>query len=463
MKEKRSSFTGSIGFVMAAAGSAVGLGNIWRFPYLAAKNGGGLFLVIYLILVLTFGYTLLTTEIAIGRKTKQSPLTAYRQLHPKFGFVGILACLVPTIIMPYYCSIGGWVLKYCTSFITGQGSQTAEDGFFGGFITETTAPIIFMLIFLFISGIIVFLGVDKGIERFSKILMPVLLVIIVGISIFGLTLNHTDAEGVTRTGMEGLSIYLIPDFSNVTLSSLLQTIVDAVGQLFFSISVAMGIMVTYGSYVKDDTSLGKCINQIEIFDTAVAFLAGLMIIPAVYVFMGTEGMGTGPSLMFVTLPKVFHSMGKAGFIFGILFFVMVLVAAITSAVSVMEAIVSSIMDQFHVTRKKACVFSLIISTIVGVLVCLGYNALYFEFELPNGAIAQILDILDYVSNNLLMPIVSLATCIFIGWILKPQVIIDEVEKSGHRFGRRKVYIVMIRYVAPIMLTILLLQSIGLFH
>ncbi len=462
-KEKhRNSFTGSIGFVLAAAGSAVGLGNIWRFPYLAAKDGGGLFLAIYLILAVTFGFALLTTEIAIGRKTNQSPLTAYGKLKDKWGFLGILACLVPVIIMPYYSVIGGWVIKYFTAYLTGEGVSAASDGYFTGFITGEWQPLIFMLVFLFAVSFVIFRGVNHGIESFSKILMPLLLIMVVGISIFSLTIHATDDAGVTRTGMEGFWIYIIPNFEGMTVKSFFTVLLDAMGQLFFSLSVAMGIMIAYGSYVKDDANLGKSINQIEIFDTAVAFLAGVMILPAVYTFMGREGMeASGPSLMFVSLPKVFASMGRVGNLIGGLFFAMVLFAALTSAVSVMEAVVSSFMDKFHMSRAKATIVETIIALAGAILVCLGYNKLYFEYTLPNGAVAQILDIMDYISNNCLMPLVAIGTCILIGWILKPKAIIDEVEKGGCKFGRKQLYIVMIRFIAPILLIILLLKSVGI--
>lgn len=461
MKE-RNSFKGSIGFVLAAAGSAVGLGNIWRFPYLAAKDGGGLFLVIYIILALTFGFTLLTTEIAIGRKTKQSPLTAYSELKKGWKPLGIISCLVPVIILPYYVSIGGWVLKYFLLFLTGGGTTAAEDGFFGGFITEEIEPIIMMAIFLLAVAIIIYKGVNKGIESSSRILMPILFLLVIGISIYSLTLSFTDSNQVTRTGLEGLWIYIVPNLKGLTVKQFFTVLLDAMGQLFFSLSVAMGIMITYGSYVSDDANLVKSINQIEFFDTLVAVLAGVMIIPAVYVFMGTEGMSaSGPSLMFVSIPKVFASMGTIGTFVGCLFFAMVLFAALTSAVSVMEAVVSSIMDQFRISRSTATLLEGIIALASGIIVCLGYNVLYFEIKLPNGSVAQILDIMDYISNNALMPIVAISTCVLIGWIIKPKTIIDEVEKDGQRMHRKRLYTVMIRFVAPVLLFILFLKSVGL--
>ena len=429
---KRSNFTGSIGFVLAAAGSAVGLGNIWRFPYLAAKGGGGLFICLYIILALTFGFALLTTEIAIGRKTAQGPLTAYGKIHKNWRFIGFFAWLVPIIILPYYCTIGGWVLKYFAEFVIGHGTDTAADGYFTGYITSQWAPIIWMLIFLAAVAFVVYNGVNKGIENYSKVLMPILFILVIGIGFFSLTLSHTDADGVTRTGLQGLKIYLIPDFTGITVKKFFMILMDAMGQLFFSISVAMGIMVAYGSYAKKDTNLMKSINQIEFFDTLVALLAGLMIIPAVFTFIG------------------------------ILFLLMVIFAAVTSAVSVMEAIVSSIMDKFKFSRRKSTTIATIYSLVFGLLVCLGYNKLYFEFELPNGTVGQVLDIMDYLSNNIFMPLVALCTCILIGWVAGPKTVIDEVTRGGYKFGRRGLYIAMIKYVAPILLFILLVQSFGVF-
>lgn len=461
-KKERSSFTGTLGFVMAAAGSAVGLGNIWRFPYLAAKDGGGIFIFCYIILALTFGFALLTTEIAIGRKTAQSPLTAYKKIHPGWGGIGVLACLVPTLILPYYCTIGGWVLKYLFIFLTRQGTAAAQDGYFSAYISGTWQPVIFMLLFLGAAAYIVYSGVEKGIEGWSRILMPILVVLVVGISVFSITLHHTGADGTVRTGLEGLKIYLVPDFSGITIKELMVVIMDAMGQLFFSISVAMGIMVAYGSYVRKDTNLMTSINQIEIFDTAIALLAGVMIVPAVYVFMGVEGMSAGPGLIFISLPKIFEAMGKIGIFVGAAFFLMVIFAALTSVVSVMEAIVSSIMDHFGFSRKKSTVLVTAYAVIGGIIVCLGYNVLYFEITLPNGAAAQILDIMDYISNNCLMPTVALLTCILIGWIAKPKTIIDEVTAGGFKFQRKTLYIIMIKVVAPVMLFILLLQSFGVF-
>ena len=461
-KNVRSSFSTSVGFIMAAAGSAVGLGNIWRFPYLAAKDGGGVFILCYIVLAQTFGFALLTTEIAIGRKTAQSPLTAYGRLHKNWGFLGALACLVPTLILPYYCSIGGWVFKYLFLFCTGNGFSAAEDGYFTGYITEVGQPIFWMLLFFAATAFVVYSGVNKGIEKYNRILMPVLVALVVGIACFSLTLANTGEDGVTRTGLQGLAVYLVPDFSGMTFSRFLTIIMDAMGQMFFSISVSMGIMVAYGSYATKETNLMRSINQIEIFDTVVALLAGMMIIPAVYTFMGAEGMSAGPGLMFVSLPRVFAAMGGAGHLIGAAFFLMTAFAAVTSAVSVMEAITSSLMDAFHVSRRRAATFVSAYAMAGGIIVCLGYNLLYFEAALPNGTVGQILDLLDYASNNCIMPLIALLTCVLIGWVVKPQVIIDEVTQGRYAFPRKRLYVVMIKAVAPVLLFILLLQSVGVF-
>ncbi len=459
MEKKRNSFSSSIGFVLAAAGSAVGLGNIWRFPYLAAKDGGGLFLVVYIVLALTFGFTMLVTEVAIGRKTKQSSLTAYGKLHKKSGWIGGIATLVPFMILPYYSIIGGWVLKYCVVFCTGQGVEATTDGYFTGFITGYAEPIVYTFIFLAAVGLVIFIGVNKGIESLSKILMPVLLIIVIAIAVFSLTIQG--AEG--RTGIDGFAKYVIPNVEGMGFKDVFTVVMDAMGQLFYSISVAMGIMVTYGSYFKDESNLMKSVNRIEIFDTAVAFLAGVMIIPAVFAFMGEEGLqNAGPGLMFVALPKVFAAMGWIGNIVGAVFFIMVFFAALTSAISIFEAVVSSFMDKLNWTRRKSTIVEGIVAITLGVLICLGYNALYFELPLPNGTTAQLLDLFDYLSNNIFMPVVAIGTCILIGWIVKPKVIIDETTKNGEKFGRKTLYIVMIKFIAPVLLFLLLLGSFGVF-
>ena len=317
------------------------------------------------------------------------------------------------------------------------------------------------MIFLALTAWVVYCGVEKGIEKYSRYIMPGLLLLIIGIAIFSLTLSYTDESGMTRTGIEGLLVYIKPDFTGLTVQRFLNIALDAMSQLFFSLSVSMGIMITYGSYVKDDVDLNKANNQIEIFDTGVAFLAGLMIIPAVYVFLGTDGMASGPSLTFISLPKVFAAMGGVGRVVGAVFFLALGFAALTSCVSVMETLVANCMEIFHKSRKEMCAAVGVYSLVTAVLICLGYNALYFELPLPNGSTAQLLDVMDYISNSFLMPFISLLTSILVGWVVGPKWIIAEVEKNGEHFGRAKLYSVMMKYVVPVVMLILFLTSTGL--
>ena len=458
MKQKNG-FSGQIGFVFAAAGSAVGVGNLWRFPYLAAKDGGGLFLIIYLVLVLTVGFTLLTTDIAIGRKTGKSAIYAYEAMRKKWKFLGVLTFLVPILIMTYYAVIGGWILKYITIYLLGSGEQAVDSNCFSNFISVPSS-VWYSIAFMLLTSFIVYNGVEKGIERVSKFIMPVLLLMVVGIAVFSLTLKTTLEDGTVRTGLQGLAVYLTPDLSGITLERFLQIALDAMSQLFFSLSVSMGIMITYGSYVKNDIDLNKATNQIEIFDTGVAILAGMMIIPAVFVFLGNDGMASGPSLIFISLPKVFDAMGVFGRPAAIAFFLMMGFAALTSCVSVMETLVANGMELYHKPRKKMCGVVGIYSFITAVLICLGYNKLYFELKLPNGSVGQLLDVMDYISNSFLMPFISLLTSILIGWVIGPDWIIGEVERNGEKFKRAGMYRFMIRYVVPVVMLVLFLVSTG---
>ncbi len=440
---EKTGFGSKLGFVLAAAGSAVGLGNIWRFPYLAAKYGGGLFLLIYIILAVTFGFALMLTEIAIGRRTGKSVIGAYTAIDKRFSPLGWLASLVPFIITPYYCVIGGWVLKYLFAFCANQNSEAAGDSFFGQFIGHTAQPTVFFLIFLLATAVVVMLGVEKGIERISKFMMPVLVLLTVGIAVYTLTL-----DGAAK----GLRYYLLPNFDGFTFKMLLKTIAAAMGQLFYSMSIAMGIMVTYGSYMRKQDSLEASVRQIEIFDTGIAILAGLIIVPAVFVFSGgnADALQTGPSLMFVTLPKVFDSMA-GGRIVGIVFFVLVALAAMTSSISLMETVVSIIMEKFHMKRIPACLITVGFCVALGMLSVLGYSAWSGVKILGK----QFLDLFDFLSNNIMMPIVSLLTCILIGWVVKPKYIEEEVLVSEKKFSGRRLLYVMIRYVCPVCMIIIL--------
>lgn len=459
--KKKSSFSGQLGFVLAAAGSAVGVGNLWRFPYLAAKDGGGLFLIIYFILVLTFGFTLLTSDISIGRRTQKSAIGAYAQMSPKWKFLGILTFLVPVLIMTYYAVIGGWITKYAVVYLTGQRSAAARDGFFSSFISSPVSPVIFALFFMGVTSLIVYNGVEKGIERVSKYMMPVLLVLVVIIAAYSLTLRHENESGDVLTGLEGFLYYLTPHTKGLTFQKFMQILLDAMSQLFFSLSVSMGIMITYGSYISPDVDINQSINQIELFDTGVAFLAGVMIIPAVYVFSGTEGMSVGPGLMFVSLPKVFNAMGTAGNMIGFLFFVTAIFATLTSCISVLESITANCMEIFHTGRKKTVMVLSFIYLAASAVIALGYSLFYFNVKLPNGSSAQLLDIMDYISNSVMMPFIAMLNAILIGWIVTPDYVTEEVERGGRTFRRKKMYRIMIRYVVPVVMLVLFLQSTGI--
>ncbi len=457
METKRSSFTGKIGFVLAAAGSAVGLGNIWRFPYLAAQHGGGIFLLTYIILALTFGFALMTAEIAIGRKTGLSAIGAFRALDKRFSFIGYLGAIVPIIILPYYSVIGGWVAKYLSVYVTGNGSAAAEitkkvvEGnestitFFDTFISKVEEPLVWFFIFMAATAIVVFFGVEKGIEKVSKIMMPVLAILSIVIAVYSVCMDGA---------MEGVLYYITPDFTKFSGT----TVLAAMGQLFYSMSLAMGIMITYGSYMKKDVSIEGSVKQIEIFDTGIAFIAGLMIVPAVITTLGADQLGKGPGLMFATLPQVFEKM-PGGHIIGAAFFILVLFAALTSSISLMETIVSIFCDKFKWNRNFSCIFVFILCLLMGVPSSLGFG-LWGNVK-PIGM--DFLSFFDFISNSVLMPIVAFCTCIFVGYVLKPSALVEEVELTG-KFKKKKMFSFMIKYVAPICILLILgfsvLEGIG---
>lgn len=442
MSEKRSSFTGKIGFVLAAAGSAVGLGNIWRFPYLAAKYGGGIFLLVYIALAVTFGFALMCAEIAIGRKTGLSAVKAFGKLNKKYGFIGFIASIVPMIILPYYSVIGGWVTKYIAVFVSGSAKASAGDDYFTAFITRPFEPIGWFLLFIGFTALIVILGVEKGIEKVSKWMMPLLVVLTLFIAIYSMFMPGA---------MEGVAYYLTPKFENFSAT----TVLAAMGQLFYSMSIAMGIMITYGSYIKKDISLESSVKQIEIFDTGIAFLAGLMIIPAVFAFSGGDeaALGKGPSLMFVTLPKVFDSMA-GGTAIGALFFILVFFAALTSSISLMETVVSIIDDKLHLGRKKTSMVVFAGSVLLGLPSALGFGVLG-EFTIGG---LTFLDMFDFISNSVLMPITAFLTCIFVGYVIKPKALTDEIELTG-KFKGKKLFNIVIKYVAPVCIVLILISSV----
>lgn len=444
-KAKNSKFSSRLGYVLAVAGSAVGLGNIWRFPYLAAKYGGGIFLLVYLTLTVSFGYVLIVSETALGRMTQKSPIGAFKSFGQGIWYKigGWINAIIPILIVPYYSVIGGWVIKYFVEYIKGNVNTLAQDNYFNNFISDSFNVEFWFIIFALFAFITILGGVKNGIERSSKIMMPILVVLAIMVVIYS----------VTRPGaIEGVKYFLIPNFEDFSI----MTIVAAMGQMFYSLSIAMGILYTYGSYLEKDVDIEKSTKQVELFDTAIAILAGLMVIPAVFAFSteAAESLQAGPSLMFITLPKVFASMG-AGTIAGILFFLLVFFAALTSAISLLETSVSSLSQQFHISRNKAIVIMAFVMLAFGTTSCLGYGV--WDFISIFGM--AFLDFYDFLTNSIMMPIAALATCILIIKVVGFQKIIDEVKISSP-FKREKMYVFFMKYLASFFLIIILLSSVA---
>ena len=438
---KKSSFSGQLGYVMTAAGSAVGLGNIWRFPYLAAKYGGGIFLLTYIILALTVGFALLVSETALGRKTGNNPIKAYKMLGAKkLKIGGWLNSIIPMLIVPYYCVVGGWVCKYLFEYLRGSSHLLTQDTYFSSFISSSLSPAFWLIVFAVLTFIVVIKGVEKGIEKVSKVLMPILVIIAIFISVYGL---------MTPGAIEGLKYYIIPDFSNFSI----MTVIAAVGQMFYSLSIGMGILFTYGSYMKKEMDMEKAISQVEIMDTLIAFLAGLMIIPAVFVFSGKESLNAGASLMFITMPKVFDSLQLGGFI-GLVFFLLVLFAALTSAISLMECSVATLMEQLHISRKKASFVMIGEMLLLGIPISLGYGVL--GWIQPLGM--TLLDFFDFVTNSCMMPVAALSTVLLIIFVTKISTVSDEVKISS-AFKREKIYNFVMKYICVPTLIVILLSYI----
>ena len=438
---KKSSFSGRVGYVMAVAGSAVGLGNIWRFPYLAAKYGGGTFLLTYIILALTVGFALLVSETALGRKTGNNPIKAYKMLGAKkLKIGGWLNSIIPVLIVPYYCVVGGWVCKYLFEYLRGSSHLLTQDTYFSSFISSSLSPAFWLIVFAVLTFIVVIKGVEKGIEKVSKVLMPILVAMAIFISVYGL---------MTPGAIEGLKYYIIPDFSNFSI----MTVIAAVGQMFYSLSIGMGILFTYGSYMKKEVDMEKAISQVEIMDTLIAFLAGLMIIPAVFAFSGKESLNAGASLMFITMPKVFDSLQLGGFI-GLVFFLLVLFAALTSAISLMECSVATLMEQLHISRKKASFVMIGEMLLLGIPISLGYGVL--GWIQPLGM--TLLDFFDFVTNSCMMPVAALSTVLLIIFVTKISTVSDEVKISSV-FKREKIYNFVMKYICVPTLIVILLSYI----
>ena len=446
-KNKRTTFSGKIGFVLSAAGASVGLGNIWRFPYLAAKYGGGIFLLIYILLALTFGYTMIVAESALGRMTRKSPVGAFKAFGKKawwLSFGGWINAIIPVLIVPYYSVIGGWVIKYLIEYVKGNGTKLAADGYFSEFISNGASTEICFVIFCMFTLSIIYAGVRNGIERVSKFMMPILVVLSVIIAIYS----------VTRPGaMAGVKYFLVPNLKNFSW----MTVVAAMGQMFYSLSIAMGILITFGSYMKKDSSIEDSTRNVEVFDTAIAIMAGLMIIPAVFAFSGgdPDTLQAGPALMFITIPKVFANMGF-GTIVGILFFLLVLFAAVTSSIALTESAVSTFEDEIGWSRRKSTAVIGIIMIALGTLSCLGYGPLAFVKIIG----MQFLDFFDFLTNSVMMPIAAMMTSIFVSKVVGIDRIEEEIRQGEAAFRRKNIFVVMIKYLCPIFAMIILASSVA---
>ena len=445
-KSKRGSFTGKLGYVLAAAGASVGLGNIWRFPYLAAKYGGGIFLLVYILLAVTFGYTMIIAETVIGRTTQKSPVGAFRHFSESAAsrFGGWINAIIPALIVPYYSVIGGWVCKYLFSFMTRDLKEIASDSFFTDFITDGAASEFWFIVFAAMVLLIICMGVENGIERVSRLMMPVLVVLALVIAVYSMT----------RPGaLAGVRYFLIPDISHFSW----MTVVSAMEQMFYSLSIAMGILITFGSYMKKDVEIETSTFQVEIFDTAIAILAGLMIIPAVFAFSGGDpsALNKGPSLMFVTMPKILADM-HGGRLIGILFFLLVLFAALTSAIALAESVVSTLTDELKWSRGKTVAVLAGIMLVLGTLSCLGYGPLAAVTIIGK----QFLDFFDFITNAVMMPTAAVLICMLVNRYIGLARVEEEVAGAGHPFKRKKVFNIMIRYVCPLFCIIILLSSIA---
>ena len=444
--EERNSFSGKLGYVLSAAGASVGLGNIWRFPYLAAKYGGGIFLLIYIILAVTFGYSMIIAETAIGRSTGKSPVGAFRAYGDSAGtrFGGWINAIVPLLICPYYSVIGGWVCKYLFEYIRGNVNEMAQGSFFGDFISNGLSAEFWFVVFVAMILIVIVMGVENGIERVSKIMMPVLIVLAIVICVYS----------VTRPGaLEGVKYFLIPNPANFSW----MTVISAMGQMFYSLSIAMGILITFGSYMKKDVSIEASTVQVEIFDTGIAILAGLMIIPAVFAFSGgdPDALKAGPSLMFITMPRIFASMGL-GRLIGTMFFALVLFAALTSAIALTESAVSTFADETGMSRTGCALIVGVIMLALGTLSSLGYGPLASVTIIG----MQFLDFFDFLTNSVMMPIAALCVCLLITRRMSIAAAVEEVLSDGHGFHRRGVFVFMIRFVCPVFVIIILASSIA---
>ncbi|PAB58248.1 sodium-dependent transporter [Anaeromicrobium sediminis] len=429
----REQWGSKVGFLLAAAGSAVGLGNLWKFPYMAGKNGGGVFVVVYLGILITLGFTLMAGELTLGRFTQLNAIGAYRKISKKLTWVGAIGVFTAFLILSFYSVIGGWVINYiiktCTGALSTSDSAALGD-MFGQMISDPVMPIIFHGVFMIATLVIVLGGIGEGIEKASKVMMPALLVMIIALAIRSVTLPGAEA---------GLEFFLKPDFSKLNGALIL----DALGQVFFSLSLGMGIIITYGSYLPKEENIPQSAVYIPLIDTAVALLAGFAILPAVFA-LGFEPTA-GPGLMFITLPAVFAKM-PFGTFFGLLFFVLVLLAALTSSISLLEVCVSYVVDEWGWDRKKTTLTLGFVIFAVGVPASLSLGP-WADIKIFGKGF---FDLYDYVTQNIFLPLGGLMSCITIGWVWGVDNAIKEATNNGKvKFALGKVWAFLIKYIAPL--------------
>ena len=444
---KRESFRSSFGLIAATIGSAVGLGNIWRFPYITGMNGGGAFLIVYLICVAIIGIPVMIAEFIIGREGKKDAIGSYKALAPKgkWYISGVLGVLAAFFILSFYGVIAGWTLEYLVSSILNRfagKSATEISDFFTAFITNPIQPIIWHILSMVITVVIVATGVAKGIEKYSKIMIPMLFLLVIILDIRAITLP--DGQG-------GLSFLFKPDFSKLTGRAVL----DALGHSFFSLSLGMGIMITYGSYINEKERLGDIALKVSIADTLVAVLAGIAIFPVVFAF--GIAPNSGPGLVFITLPNIFGQM-PGGYIFSIMFFALLALAALTSTISLLEVVVAYVIEKFNMERKKATIISAVAITIVGMIASLSNGPLSNIQIFGN----NIFDFLDFLTANFFLTISALISSIFIGWSLDKKIVEDQLSNKGTlQIKYWKLVSFLLKFISPVAILIVFLAGIGI--
>lgn len=446
--QNRGSFSSKFAVIAATAGSAVGLGNIWRFPYLAGENGGGAFLLVYLLCVVIMGIPVMTSEFVIGRAAQRNAYGAFKKLQPKnhrWHYVGILGIAAAFMILAFYTTVAGWTLEYFFQSVTGNLFKPDGDyaAAFNDFSSGSVRPVIWFLVFMGLTGFVIVSGVENGIEKYSKILMPLLFVLLIVLAIRSVTF---DGAG------EGLRFLFKPDMSKISGDVFLK----ALGQAFFSLSIGMGTLITYGSYIRKDDNLATSAAWITLVDTLIAIMAGVAIFPALFAFGGSPA--SGPGLVFTVLPEIFEQM-PLGSVFAALFFILLAIAALTSTISILEVVVAYLVEELKMSRGRATLLAMISASMLGLLAALSFGPLS-GFTVGG---QNIFGILDYVTSNIMLPIGGLCVVIFVGWVLKPSVRIRELTNNGKLSSRfYPAYIYIVRFVAPVAIALVLLYSLGFF-